>query len=229
MRAGRPRGTPSRQGAMSRPPLPPDVVHLWVVDVGLQSEDSARRRAVTSTAERERASRFRVPGHAERFLAAHGALRLILGDYLALEPRAIPFSLHEGGKPYTPGTDLQFNLSHSGALALIAVAWARQVGVDVEQIRPVPGLDEVAARVCTAEERKTLASLPEPRREGAFLAMWTRKEALAKLTGEGVRALARAHCLQGHDRCSLVELDDLAGYAASVAAEGMDWRLERCT
>ncbi|HUE84744.1 MAG TPA: 4'-phosphopantetheinyl transferase superfamily protein, partial [Vicinamibacterales bacterium] len=151
----------------------------------------------------------------------------VLAGFMASDPQDLRFSTHEKGKPFLEGADLQFNLSHSGTLALIAVALRRQVGVDVERLRPIPDLEDLAAGVCTARERAALAALEEPVRERAFLVMWTRKEALVKMTGEGLDALSRAGSCEADGGCRLVELRDLSGYAACVAAEGSEWQLVR--
>ena len=189
--------------------------------------DRDRRRAATTADERERASHFRSRHQAERFLSAHGALRLILARYVGRDPLALRFSTGEWGKPALEGESLQFNLSHSGELALIAVARTRRVGVDVETFRAVPELDAIAARVCSKEERAALDAMKPQEREIAFLALWTRKEALAKMTGEGVGALARDVRLDEQGDCKLVTLHDLPGCVACVAAEGTTWRLAR--
>lgn len=208
-------------------PVPSECVDLWVVDLGLQSERAALRQATTSAEERERATRLRRSGDGERFLIAHGALRLILAEYSRCDPLALQFSTESLGKPFIPGASLHFNLSHSGALALIAVAHGRQVGVDVEQMRPIRDLEGVADRICTPEERALLTSCEPSRRQGAFLALWTRKEALAKLTGEGARALTRDVRAEVQGDYRLVDVLDLPGYAACVAATGTTWTLVR--
>lgn len=210
----------------------PDKVHVWVAHLDPASSESPRRLAATTEAERDRASRFHRRLDAERYLFAHGALRLLLADYLTCDPLALRFGTHENGKPFLDGAQLEFNLSHSGALALIAVALSRQVGVDVEQLRPMPDLENLAARVCTPGELATLAGLAEPQRERAFFAMWTRKEALAKATGEGIGGVVRdaGHAsAEAQDRWTLSEVTDLPGYAACVAAEGAGWQLVRRT
>ena len=220
-----------------------DEVDLWVVELGTATVEAGqfhpasaifdplvdphRRRAATSADERERASHFRSRHHAERFLSAHGALRLILARYLARDPLALRFSTGAWGKPALEGETLEFNLSHSGELALIAVARTRRVGVDVETLRAVPELAGIATSVCSPGERAALDALEAQERDVAFLAMWTRKEALAKMTGEGIRAVARDVCLDEQGDCKLVPLRDLPGYAACVAAEGTTWRLAR--
>lgn len=229
MGAGRPHRATTVHADRSPLSLPPDEVHLWTVDVGAGLPDARRRHAATTRAERDRAARLRRPGDGDRFLSAHGALRLILAEYLACDPVALPLGADERGKPLVEGATLQFNLSHSGALALIAVARSRQVGVDVEHLRPIPELDAITARVCTPGELAALAALAEPHREGAFFAIWTRKEALAKATGEGMRAITRDTIPDVYDRWTVVQVTDLPGYAACVAVEGTGWQLVRRT
>ena len=210
---------------------PPDVttVHLWVADLDPEPIEAARRLEATTQAERDRASRYRRPEDAHRYLYAHGVLRLILGDYLASDPVALRICTEENGKPYLDDGSIHFNLSHSGNLALIAVAEGRQVGVDVEQLRPMPDLDNLAARICGPGELRTLADLAEPDRRRAFFALWTRREALAKATGEGISAVFRDDLPDhvGQDRWTLIDINDLPGYAACVAAEGSGWQLVR--
>jgi 4'-phosphopantetheinyl transferase len=205
-------------------------VHLWAVDLDPDPREVARRFAATSEADRERAARFWRREDGDRHLSAHGALRLVLADYLACDPLALRFVSGDHGKPFLEGALLEFNLSHSSDLALIAVAGRRRVGVDVERLRSVTDLDSLATRVCTEDERVTLEALAGPCRAHAFLAMWTRKEALAKATGEGIGGVmrdGRAVADEGNASWTIVEVNDLPGYAASVAAEGSGWRVVR--
>lgn len=206
------------------------MVHVWTADSDAESGHRPHRLACTTGDERERAARFHRREDGERFLFAHGTLRLVLADYLQCDPLALRFGAHANGKPFVEGADIEFNLSHSGALALIAVARGRRVGVDVEQVRPMPDLERVAGRVCTPGERATLAGLASPQRDHAFLAMWTRKEALAKATGEGIGGVfrdARDGPADPDVEWTLADVSDLPGYVACVAAEGVGWRISR--
>src|SRR5688572_26216936 len=171
MGAGSPTGSHPEQVAGSRRiaiPAPAEV-HVWVADLDPGPGEAACRLAATTDAERERASRFWRREDGDRHLSAHGALRLVLADYLACDPLALRFDTGNHGKPFIEGAPLEFNLTHSGDLALIAVAGRRRVGVDVERLRPVPGLDDLAPRVCGPDEVETLATLAEPHRGHAFL------------------------------------------------------------
>ena len=125
---------------------------------------------------------------ARRFVVAHAALRGLLGHYLQRPPASLAFTYGHRDKPAlaTPHDALTFNLSHSGELAAVAVGWRRWIGVDVELERPLPDLDDLAARSFAPAERRVLAALPEAERHPAFFRCWTRKEAFIKALGEGL-------------------------------------------
>lgn len=82
----------------------------------------------------------------------------------------------EHGKPYIEG--LHFNLSHSGTVAVLAVA-AGEVGVDIEKIAPVN--EKLVRRVCTERELARLKG-----RDDAFFRIWTAKESAGKFLGTGI-------------------------------------------
>lgn len=231
MGAGRPATVTMPPADRSRGLPPPALheVHVWVADLDADPAESARRRAATTVVERDRASRFWRRTDGERYLSAHGALRLVLSDYLACDPLDLRFGVHDQGKPFLQDAELEFNLSHSHALALIAVSRGRRVGVDVERVHDLPDLEALAARVCTPAELETLTALADPHRTRAFFALWTRKEALAKATGEGIAGVMRDGMAAAEGQWTLMELRDLPGYAACVAAEGRDWQLVRRT
>ena len=96
------------------------------------------------------------------------------------------------GKPAVRGGDLEFSVAHSGDLVAVAVATA-PVGVDVEQLEERPrelgggDPDTLARLVLADEERAALASVHPSGRAHAFLVAWTRKEAVTKAKGDGLR------------------------------------------
>ena len=95
----------------------------------------------------------------------------MLADAVGSAPEDIFFYRGENGKPLTNLT-LPFNCSHSGGFVVCAVG-EREVGVDLEQIRPVhPRLE----RALTAAERQWLTSLPQAERDEGFFRLWTLKE-----------------------------------------------------
>ena len=176
-----------------RPPHPPlgtGEVHVWRVSLDV---DADPLRPLLSPDERQRAARFHRDEHRRRYIAAHGALRLILGAYLDAEPAALAFELGEHGKPSlreplgAGGARVEFNLSHSAELALVAVARDQPVGVDVERWAEVEHL-ELAERFFSRAERDALRALADVAEhlDAGFFAAWTRKEAYLKATGYGI-------------------------------------------
>jgi 4'-phosphopantetheinyl transferase len=100
------------------------------------------------------------------------------------------FALGPHGKPALAAPwaadGLEFNLAHSEDHVLFGVARNRRLGVDVEVLRPMPEALDLARSHFTPAEARGLALLPDEQRSAAFLAVWTRKEALLKATGEGI-------------------------------------------
>jgi 4'-phosphopantetheinyl transferase len=174
-------------------------------------------------------------------VAAHGALRVIIGGYVGADPASLDFVVGEHGKPALrrhdgmAASDIEFNLSHSADLALVAVARARPVGVDLERwASDVEHLD-LAERFFSPAERRALRALaPAPDLiASGFFAAWTRKEAYLKAIGYGIsRGLhhfdvtlapgERARLLADRldetaiERWSMTDLDPAPGYSAAL-------------
>jgi 4'-phosphopantetheinyl transferase len=164
-----------------------DEVHVWRARLDPGAPTLARLAATLSREENERASRFVFPVHGRRYVAAHGWLRLVLAAHLDEDPAAVRLTGRDGEKPRLAGRrGLRFNLSHSEDVAVVAVARDHEVGVDVERLRPLDGLEALAAATLSRAEALAWAALPEPLRLPAFLEAWTRKEAFLKAVGEGL-------------------------------------------
>lgn len=201
--------------------LPTDEVHIWVADLGEADWPSAGSLAA---AERERAAAFLRDDAAGRWVASRWALRQVLSRYLDEAAKAIALELGENGKPQLAdrSSGLRFNLSHSGDLALVAVAPGREVGVDVEQIEPAQDLLALAERALAPEAVAEIRAAPPSDQPLVFHRAWTRHEARLKCLGLG---------LTGTDAGSPVALADLEvgqGYAAAVAVSGATPGTLRC-
>jgi 4'-phosphopantetheinyl transferase len=150
-------------------------------------EEFERLLPLLSDDERARATRIPEERIRRRFVVGRAALRRLLGERLETPPAELRFDYNERGKPDLKSSDVNFNLSHSGDLALIAMSGGGPVGVDLERLRPRPRLDLLARRVLTVGERELLE---QARAEGAaarwFLRCWTAKEAVAKAFGFGL-------------------------------------------
>lgn len=173
------------------PRLRSGEVHLWygrLDDPGTGRDDPD---ASLSTDEIERAAAFGDPELRRRFRIGRQRLRALLGVYLGRPAGELRFEYGETGKPWLrdPLSDLRFNLSHSSEHLLIGVASGLELGVDVEEIRPIRRREAIARRVLSAEERMAISRYVGADREVAFLLRWTGKEALVKARGGGVATL----------------------------------------
>ena len=165
-------------------------VQVWAAWLDTASEEMSWFWSTLSNRERERAGRFVFARDRTYFIAAHGLLRWILAWCLGTEPSQIELRCGNHGKPTLGGalaqSGLQFNLAHSANLAVFAVARHRNIGVDVERVRPVSQLAELSGAFFSAGERAELEAMPDQERDAGFLKIWTRKEAWLKATGEGI-------------------------------------------
>lgn len=205
-----------RPQAPGGPTLGDRDLHVWAVPL---QGDCERWAALLSPAEKDRAARFRVVDHRRRYAAWHGALRVILGGYLGADPLALEFEtgargkprLHGRGKPGGPDLrgqdDLHFNLSHSGQLAMVAVGRV-EVGVDLEKLRHLESLREIAGRHFSRAEFAALEATPEAAQLTAFYRCWTRKEAYVKATGLGLASALDAFDVAIGEEAALLALRD---------------------
>jgi len=165
----------------------PRAVHVWPVRVEAPEDVAASYESILAPDELDRAARFRLTNQRKDFVITRCVLRSVLGRYLGMHPARVRFVYGSKGKPaISPAFGIQFNLAHSGAMVVIAVAAGCPVGIDLEYIRRLPDLQDVAARFFCAEEFDDLKSLLPGERQGAFFRGWTRKEAFVKASGEGL-------------------------------------------
>ena len=179
------------------------MIEIWRVDLD-------RPAALPPTREEtDRAGRFATAQLARRYLAAHAALRAILGRHTAA---VLEFGVAEKGKPYlTHAPEVRFNLSHSRGRALVAVARNVEVGVDLEWIRPMDRYSEMAERFFPPDE-------DPPADVVDFFRRWTRLEALWKARGVGLFGAGAV----SEGEWTVREVDAGEGFAGAVAAEGRE-------
>jgi 4'-phosphopantetheinyl transferase len=141
---------------------------------------------VLSKEESERANRFHQENDRQRFIISRGALKYLLSKYLGRAPQQIEFTTRANKKPMlkTEQEDgLQFNIAHSGAKILIAIA-EQEVGIDLEMIDTKFSYQDILTLHFTAEERAFIDRSGQPRK--CFYLLWTRKEAILKATAKGI-------------------------------------------
>lgn len=215
-------------------------VHVWSASSRMPREHLIRMAATLSEDEHDRAERYVNKSVRDRFIAARGALRTLLGRCLGCDPRSVRFRYGVEGRPklasFQNGAELSFNVSHSFDLTLIAMTRGRRIGIDLERIRPIPEIEAIVRDFFTTTEQADWRSLPEDERLITFLQGWTRKEALLKAIGVGlstspgrveVSLAGSEHVRLGHNESGgerapqwrFVPLPDIPGYVSALAVE----------
>ena len=162
-------------------------VHVWRIALTQPEAVLHSLEDLLAEDERARAHRFHFDRDRRRFTVARAALRQILAGRLGVNPHSVEFSTGPYGKPHLTEGDLRFNVSHSGGLALIAVARNRELGVDIEELRPMDDAEALADRFFSAQESRKLRMAPDSTsRIRGFFECWSRKEAFIKAIGEGL-------------------------------------------
>ena len=227
-------------------PRPGEVVAV-LADLAVGLDRLGELTSCFTPRERERAASFATDEWRNRWSAARGSLREVLGRALSIPPAAVALRYRPHGKPELDPAcaplagELRFNLSHSGERALIVLSRV-EVGADVERLKK-RRTDDIARRFFTPGEQQRLFALPQEQREQAFFRLWTCKEAFLKVTGEGLSRSTRsyeieigpagarilwAHGVPGAaDRFSVFPLDPGTGYAAALVAEAQGLSLRR--
>ncbi len=197
--------------------------------------------------ERERAARFRFAEHRRQYIICRGTLREILSRYVELNPARIAFVYNRHGKPglrdSPRGSDVRFNVSHSGGWALQAVTRAIEVGIDIERIdsrffNADLACERIPERFFSPRETAQLRALPADQQTAAFFRCWTRKEAYIKARGLGLALPLDSFdvSLGPDDPPALSRAGDWSvqdfrvppGYAAAVVAEGPGFSAVAC-
>jgi 4'-phosphopantetheinyl transferase len=205
------------------------VVSVAVHSIELdQPEDVVAALASTLDRSEQAAAATRRAESRSRYIAAHGAVRALLASRLGTDPTALVFDRscelcgHPAhGKPRVEGARaLSFSLSHSASCAIVAIAFdSGEVGVDVEVSRPRRHLDRLAARVMTETEYAAWRTTPSPEQPGAFLRVWTAKEAILKATGHGLARPMRSFPARPSG-WTVDGITGLPGAVGAVAVEG---------
>jgi 4'-phosphopantetheinyl transferase len=151
--------------------------------------------SLLSSDECKRATSFKFEKDKKTFVIAHAILRKILSFYFNVKPDEIFFLNEQNGKPFVQSvnvvskqTDIQFNLSHSANGFAIAIQLHLPVGIDMEKIVSQQDHSIIVSDFFTIEEKAAIAAAPNPTE--LFYYIWTKKEAIAKMNGEGIADLA---------------------------------------
>jgi 4'-phosphopantetheinyl transferase len=197
------RGTKQLDPATSKWKLSDDGLHVWTARL----DQLHPRRTDLTAADRKRAAGFLRPEVAGRWIASRWALRRVLSVYLDQAPVEIGILVGGNGKPRLATGGLEFNLSHSDELALIAVSRRRPVGVDVEKIEPARDLLALAERALDERTAARVRDATPGERAAVFYEAWVHHEARLKCRTGSTPAMPVA----------VRTLDTPPDYAAAVA------------
>ena len=217
------------------PVLSENEVHVVLVD--LTDFELATFASILDADECRRAASFRSRDDRDRFIASHVAFREVVGAVLHKPPADVRWSIGGNNKPLVVGSTLGVNLSHSGERAAIALAWRRDVGVDIEQVRELDDLEPAAVAFSRAEHRELLSYQGDGRRD-AFYRVWVGKEAFLKARGDGLGGPLTSFDVSAEQGCeealvanrlddgriwSIHRVDAGRDYAAAIAASSPPW------
>ncbi len=165
-------------------------VHVWMFRMNTTPAAIEAFFPLLSDDEKQRGKRFVHALHRERFIAAQGFMRNVLGSYLNIQPEAVRYTRKLKGKPIlnplVHDEHLHFNLSHSNEFAMLAISRNLEVGMDVEYVNRKNHWLKLVRRFFTETEQQAFFTLPPDQQQRAFFQVWTRKEAHMKVTGQGL-------------------------------------------
>ncbi len=223
-----------------------DQVHVWRVSLDQAYSTIAHLAAGLSSDERNRAGRYHSTQDKEHFIVRRGFLRIALSHYLDSNPSELLIGTSVYGKPTivtsTYGDSLRFNTSSSEGICLCAITRNREIGIDIERVRPIDQAERIAEHFFSPQEVYDLFSVPANQRVRAFLQGWTRKEAYLKAVGCGLSQPTRSISVslkpdkpaellavdtdpQELNRWSLLDISIPGQYAAALCVEGYNWRV----
>jgi len=207
-------------------------IQIW--SAFFDGENCEHHFHLLSDDEKARAGRLKNPGTACQQIISRGILRLLLGNYIGINPKELVFKTSPFGKPFLSNpadSEIGFNLTHSGNLLLIAIGKGKHIGIDVEKVEGKIDFKGISSLVFSSEERLSLSRSLDPIQD--FYRLWTAKEAILKGTGFGfsypsnqfsvVISKGNAGLIKGIKEfaaglsCSLSAFSPVDGYSAAVA------------
>ncbi len=196
--------------------------HVWRVRIPTQTDHLDQWRGILSDDERKRAEQFKFDKDRNAYCTTRAVLRELLARYTHQPPESLDFEVNAYGKPELTNAcnsqDVQFNVSHSGAYALLAFGKTHPLGVDLERIRD--NVQDITDLLLSSMEKELFNGLTDTQRLASLFHVWTSKEAIIKALGKGFS-------IPLHD--VTVDVDPkhpptLVGLSAQVG-QAADWRL----
>nr|ASV46689.1 4-phosphopantetheinyl transferase [uncultured bacterium] len=194
--------------------------------------------ALLDDVEQGRYTGYRQDIDKRRFLTGRVLAKTVTAERLGVAVEDVTFDAtcadcgKPHGRPRVPGAPLMLSISHSGDLIGVAATAGMPVGLDVETATRRAD-DSLIEYALSPAEQAAVSGLSAEQRTAAFFTYWTRKEAVMKATGKGLKIPLQSITFSGHDerarlvssgdaaldpaRTRLVDLKASDGYRAAVA------------
>lgn len=222
------------------------TIDVWPFMLTCTDDSLVAWEALLDSSERERGHRFYQARHQREFVVAHGVTRQVLSGYVGIAPAALQFVRNPSGKPALTGIDtpIDFNLTHSGGRAVLAVA-TQPIGVDLEARRDDRSVMEIAERFFYGAELASIRAQPVDQQNTMFFRFWVAKEAVLKAEGIGLGypldRFAVKFSSDNPDRASVRSADpsrlretwhirmlgDDPAWPVAITAQGTDWQVQQ--
>ena len=170
----------------SFPVVSPEKIYIWQINTRVNEATYGSLKALLSSEEQERSDRFAFDKDRFAFVVANGVARLLLERFTGIAVASQRFEKNAFGKPSLVGSEWDFNISHSGSLALCGLCQNCPIGVDVEQAKANFNPIELSEHYFSKSEKTILQETVKSKRLEAFYRCWTRKEAYIKAIGKGL-------------------------------------------
>lgn len=168
--------------------LSDNKIHVYLIQFDLFNSEKCIQYLLDD--ERVRADKLKIEEKKNQFVITRSVLRLLLSSVIGKENQEIGFIYGEHGKPSIKesidGKPIEFNISHSGNYALIAITLSNKVGVDIEEVNIDTDHQSLSKRFFSESEKNELIRLGNELQLDAFYRIWARKESFIKATGKGV-------------------------------------------
>ena len=168
------------------------IVHIWFTSASQWKNNLNELDSVLSQEEISRKEKLISQNRQEDYIISRGVLRSILSQYLEVAAKNVPLKTYPNGKPYLPGSNLNFNLSHSEGLFLYGFVLDVPIGVDLQQVYPISNINTIIKNYFSPYEQQILSTEKKTRLKDLFFRIWTAKEAYLKGTGEGFQRPANS-------------------------------------
>lgn len=161
-------------------------IHVWYCSISKNESKLPEFEQLLSEDEKKKSIKFKFKKDRNSYIISRGIVRKLLGSYLSIAPAEIKFEYTPYGKPYLANNRLNFNISHSGDMAVFAFVLKSDIGVDVEKVKEDFDVLELAQNFFSKKEIEAMKRIPEKQWSRAFHRCWTRKEAFIKAEGSGL-------------------------------------------